>query len=332
MRKSNRTGACCALALLIFAITAAPPAFADIALTASTGTGIMYGVVSEIVYATSAYNGKTYVISQLDWEVQPLFYSNAALAMSTSVGFAASLDVRLGVPGKTGFIGDSDWLNYDYNGDSTKTNYSQHDCFTERAILLDAQAGWDLRLADWVTIEPFLAFGLMDFKWSARDGYLQYPPGYPNVNPPYPDVATDSTAQVSGTGIIYQQTYFIPSVGVAGKFRFGKSFGGSVSFTGSPLVFCNDVDNHLFSPGRDFYDTLSYGLLLEPKISLDWQMLAKARLSLDVSYRHIAGFTGTTKIVQTGPGLTPGLATSVSGGAGASYDVLDASVNVVWTF
>lgn len=334
MKRLKRTRVSLALTCVILASLAAAPGFAaDTVLTASAGTGIMYGVAKELVYSTSAFNGNVYTLSELDWDIKPLFYAKAALALSTSIGFAASLDARIGVPGKTGSIGDSDWLNYDQYGYPTKTNYSQHDCFTERAMVLDAKVGWQFPLARWLSLEPFLAFGFMDFKWTARDGYLQYPPNYllGTAILPYPDSSTQPKEPVSGTGIIYQQTYFIPAVGFAAKLRFGQNFGGSVSFAISPLVFCNDVDNHLLA-FADFYENMSGGLLLEPKVSLEWQVSERAGLSLDVSYRHIAGLIGTTYVVVTGVGQIAGLVASTSpNGAGASFDALDASLNFVWT-
>ena len=319
--------------VLLAALAAVPGSAADITLTASTSTGVMYGLAKELVYNTATLNGNTYIESELDWGIQPLFYTKAALALGTSDGFAASLDIRMGIPGHAGQISDSDWLNYDKFGDMTLTNYSQHDCFTERAILLDAQVGWQFPLASWMTLEPFLAFGFMDFKWTARDGYLQYPPGWFSSNPPPPYVAssTQPKVQISGTGIIYQQTWFIPAVGIAAKLRAGKDFGITASFAFSPLVFCNDVDNHLLAK-KDFYENMWAGYLLEPKVSLDWQVTERAGLSLEVSFRHIAGLIGTTYVVPTGVGLTPG---QVSGtyvnGAGAAFDALDASLSFLWT-
>ncbi len=320
-------------ALLTLAALAAAPGFADdFTLTASAGTGVMYGLAREIVYNTSAFNGKTYILSQLDWDIKPLFYTKAALALSTSTGFVTSLEARLGVPAKSGSIGDSDWLNYDLNGDPVKTNYSEHDCFTERAILLDAKAGWDFPVSSWMSLEPFLAFNFMDFKWTARDGYFQYPPGwFPGPAPqPYPPASTRPKVPISGTGIIYEQTWFIPAAGVAARFNAGKDFKIFVSFAASPMVFCNDVDNHLLAE-TDFYENMWGGYLLEPKVSLEWQVGAKVGLSLDVSYRHIAGLIGDTYIVVTGVGQTPGLVSQTSkNGAGVSFDALDASLNIRW--
>jgi outer membrane protease len=329
MPKSNRTGVCFALAFLSLAAPAVPPACADVTVTASTGTGVAYGLAREIVYDT--YAGKSYVLSELDWDLKPLVYAKGNLEIDTSIGFTASLGVRLGIPMKTGLTEDSDWLNYAFNGDTIKTNYSRSDCYTERAILMDTQVGWDLQLADWIALEPFLSFGLMDFQWAARDGYFQYPPGYPAAPLPYPDSATDPVKPISGTSVIYQQTYFIPAFGLSAKLRFGRSFAGTVSFAVSPWVFCNDVDNHEFG-GQNFYDAMAYGLLLEPKVALDWQVSGRVRLSLDVSYRSISGLVGDTTVVKIGIPSTPGLVSATyPGGAGAAFDALDASLNVVWT-
>jgi outer membrane protease len=333
MRLPNRTRFIVALAVGITTLLAAGRGSAeDIILTASTGTGILYGIAKEFVYDTSNYNGQSYTQSELDWDLHALLMTKAALNMRTPAGFVASLDVQLGIPWKTGLITDSDWLNYSYNGDPTKTNFSQHDCYTERAVLLDAKAGWEFPVASWVTLEPFLAFGFMDFKWTARDGYLQYPPGYiaGSATKPYPDYSTDVVVPVSGTGIIYQQTYYIPAVGLSAKIHSG-SLSGAISYAISPLVFCNDVDNHEFgAPGSDYYDTMSNGLLLEPKISLEWQ-IGRSRLSLDVAYRHIAGLIGNTTRVYNGVGYPPGqVAATYVNGAGASYDVVGASISFDW--
>jgi len=315
--------------VLLASLFAARGHTADITLTATTGTGIVYGVARELVYGL--YKNQQYTVSELDWGLQSLYTANAALSMQVAGGIAASLSVQLGIPGKTGSITDSDWLNAAYDGTTNKTNYSRHDCYTERAILLDAQAGWEIPLAGWVTLEPFLAFELMDFKWTARDGFLQYPPGYlaGSGTKPYPDASTDVVVPVSGTVILYRQTYYIPAVGLSAKIH-SVSTSGAISFAFSPLVFCNDVDNHELA-GNDYYDTMSNGILLEPKISLKWA-LGRSWLSLDVSYRHIEGLIGNTTRIVTGVGHVPGqVAQSYSKGAGASYDAVNVSLGFNWT-
>ena len=328
MRLTNRARLAVALVVgLPTMLAAAPGSAEDVTLTASTGTGVMYGMAREFVY--DSYNNQAYTLSELDWDLKALLITKAELSVQTIRGFSASLGVQVGVPSRTGSISDSDWKNIPVGDPTTKTNYSQSDCFTERAILLDARAGWEIPLAGWVTLEPFLTFGFMDFKWTARDGYLQYASNYSSSTlPPYFDYTTGTPFPMSGTGIIYEQTYFIPAVGIEARFHFGN-FGGSFSFAASPFVFCNDVDNHEFG-GNDFYDTMSNGVLLEPKISVVWQR-GRSHLSLDVSYRHIAGLVGNTTTVHNGIGKPPGQVADVrANAAGASYDVMGASLSYSW--
>ena len=313
--------------LVLFAALSAARAFASgMELTASTGTGIIYGVAKELVYSTSAYNGQSYTESELDWALQPLLVGKASLSLRTSIGLAASLELGLGVPLRTGSVSDSDWLNYDVNGDPTRTNYSQQDCFTERAVLLDARVGWEAPLTGWLILQPFLLFEFMDFKWTARDGYAQYPVGYPGSGPPY--VPSQVQTPVSGVVIIYEQTWYIPAAGIETTFHAGD-FGGTVSFAFSPFAFCSDVDNHL-AAAKDFYDTMSNGLLLEPGLSLWWRT-GNRRISLDISYRHIGGLLGNTSVVLTGIGKPPGqVANTFANGAGASFDSLNIFLAMTW--
>ena len=335
MKRHNRTRLPFALSCLVLAATAAPTGFADgVTVTASAGAGIMYGVARELVYSTSAFNGKSYLLSELDWDIKPLYYTKASLGLTTMEGFTASVNAQVGIPGKTGISTDSDWLNYNYNGTSAKTNYLQMDCITERAMLLDAQVGWQFPLASWLSLEPFAAFGFMDFKWTGRDGYFQYPPNWfgSGATLPYPPSSTDDKINTAGVTIIYQQTWFYPAVGVAAKFRAGDDFGISASFSFSPFVFCNDVDNHMRgNVTNDFYDYLRGGILLKPTVSLEWQVSKTARLSLDVTYLHIEGLRGDTYKLTTGLGQDPNQAGVPSSGAGASFDALDASLGITWS-
>ena len=332
MNRYNRTRLHFALMLVILAARPASVPADDIMFTASTGTGVMYGLARELVYSTSAFNGKSYTLSELDWDIKPLYYTRASLALNTSQGFVASLDVQMGIPGKTGSSTDSDWLNYDKYGDPTLTNYLHLDCITERAILLDAQVGWEFPLANWMSLEPYAAFGFMDFKWTGRDGYFQYPPNWfgGGASLPYPAASSQPRIDEAGDAIIYEQTYFIPAAGLAARFIAGNDVDISVSFSFSPFVFCNDQDNHMLGQTHDFYDYTKGGLLFEPKVSLKWQVSGRARISLDVSFLHIEGLRGDTYKVSTGIGQDPNQAPVPSSGAGASFDALDASLNLNW--
>jgi outer membrane protease len=297
-----------------------PPASARaVSLEVTTRTGVQYGQAKELVYAGE------HTLSELLWPFEPVLYTGSALSLETRFGLCASLDVRAAFPRRSGYMQDSDFKNYE-SGDFSKTHYSRHDCYTERAIALDTRVGWTFRPGARFLLQPFAAFGLMQYKWTARDGYLQYPP---ELIPPYTPWSPSGTkVPVSGTTIVYEQTYLIPSAGLSTGMRLGRRFDAGLSFAFSPFVFCNDLDNHVQATfPADYYDRMSWGLLLEPSVTLGYRLNPRARLSLGVSYRRISGLVGDITEVSAGVGETPGeVAATFPGGAGASYDALDASL------
>ena len=305
------------------ALLAAVPVFPTGAtVSVTTGTSVIYGMARELDYAPG------YLQSELDWALEPVFLFGTALEVRTPMGFLASVEARAGIPAKSGYITDSDFLN----GDGKKTNFSQHDCYSERAVLVDAKVGWRFPLLGWISLEPFAALGLMSFKWSARAGYLQYPV-QTTFPPPYPYwSASDPKTPVYGTGIIYAQDYLIPSAGVSIGFHFLDRFDASLSFALTPFVFCNDTDNHLMRL-IDFTENMQGGLLLEPGLSLDFTVTENARLSLDASFRHITGLLGdswemgTGQQGSTGQELDPGaVAGPFANSGGAALDALSVAL------
>jgi outer membrane protease len=217
------------------------------------------------------------------------------MGLKVDNGLTASLDVQAGLPIQTGYIEDSDWLNMD--AAHTKTHFSRHENHTEQALLLDARLGWSLPLARGFSLEPFAQFGFMHFKFTARDGYLQYPP---ETAPPYtPWSSSISQVAVYGTGIAYQQEWLIPAIGVLVGVRLGDRASMSASFSFSPLVSCFDLDNH-FLRSLDFYESMTGGLLFEPRLLFAWRLAERVSLSADISYRLITGAMGVSYEVATG--------------------------------
>jgi len=306
------------------AVLGTPSVSAQVNLEASTTTGVLIGTSRELVIDGS------YIVSQLDWAMKPLVFTGSELRASTPSGFLACIEVRSGVPGDTGRITDKDFLNY--NGDVT--HYSEHDCFTEGALLLDARLGWNFPLGDRIAVEPFAGFSVMRFKWTARDGYLQYPPQpYPGPYTPW-NPQTTPKVKVYGTGIVYQQTWYIPLAGVEAGIKLGDQFRAALALGFSPYLWMNDLDNHELRL-VDFQGTLSGGLLLDPSLALSWRLSERSRLSLDVGYRIIWGLEGDTLAIgagvvgDTGPELDPGEWERYKGSAGTSFDALSVSLSLV---
>jgi outer membrane protease len=303
----------------------------------TTSTGVLYGTARELVFATGAYTGAAYTQSALDWALQPAWIAGAALEAKTTAGLTGSLSVAGAIPGKTGLISDSDWLDYNDYGYTYVTNLTAHDCFTERAVFVDARVGWELRPFDWLALEPFGSVSLMSLKWTARDGYLQFPPGYitGTATLPYPPASTDPVVPLSGTIILYQQDWLIPGAGINVSFGPKDKLEARLTLLFSPYLFCADLDNHEFAnnPSKgylttDFYDTLRGGLLLEPAASVRMKTGERTTLSLNASLRYVFGLVGDTTVVHGGIGLTPGqVAATTESTAGVAYEALNVSLS-----
>jgi outer membrane protease len=316
-----------ALLSITASLGAEPAPAQEVSLTVAAGAGIMYGTAKEF-----AREG-TFAISELDWAMQPLFFVENSLELRALGGLHASLKVRSGLPMQSGIISDSDWLNYAYNGDTNKTNFSQSNCFTERAILVDVSIGWEFQLGSGFSFEPFTSFGYMSWEWTARDGYLQYPAGWFSSTPPSPPYPDWSPSQpqipIYGTGIIYSQTYWIPAIGFRLGYRPAEKWRLAFSLAISPYVYCIDKDVHIFT-GAEYTDTMGGGWMIEPELSTELHISERAVLSAGASYRHIAGLVGDDSQTFTGadysgaPAPTPGTQHVFSNGGGASYDALSA--------
>ena len=164
------------IAALLCVLFAPHPGYAEgqnarqaFSISTSASAGVFFGQAVEDIY--NQFLSKDYKNSELVWPFTPLYYSGAGLSLVTRMGFFADLDVRQGFAGKTGSMTDSDFLN----GDAVRTHFSQSDSYTERALLLDLKAGYDFPMRGPLGLGFFGGLSYMDFKWSARDGYYQYP-------------------------------------------------------------------------------------------------------------------------------------------------------------
>jgi|GEM_PF-1008319 len=314
------------------------PAHADdsapaISLTTGAKFGAFYGMANEFVY-NQAFSAD-YKDSELDWPLEPMIFTGAALSLDSRVGFFVTLDVRQGFAGTAGEMTDSDYLN----GDGQRTHFSQSDSYAERANLLDLKVGWDFYRQGALRIGAFGAFSYMDFKWSARDGYLQYPTTGQPFDPanPYPLWSPNETkTPIYGTGIIYETAYVGGAFGLRARYAFQGGFSVDASFAFTPIQRCYTEDNHVLRQ-IDFYSTLSGGFMIEPRVAVEYVLLPRATLRLEVGYRYSWGLkgdltevnTGTTS-VTTGFPYYAGPASAFTGtnDSGASLSLLDASLGL----
>ncbi len=313
-----------ALAVLCAAAAGAQP----VSLTVSTTSSVFLGGVTEVVL------DQGYKVSELDWPLLPVITIGTTLDLTTEAGFRAVLVVQKGFPMYDGTMTDSDFLN----GDGVKTHFSQSNSFSEGITVLDVRLGWSFGLGAEgerrSSLFPFLSFQYLQLKWSARDGYLQYPP---ETSAPFtPWSPSEPQVPIYGIGITYEQDYYIPAVGLEASFPLASTLRLTASFAISPYLWLNDIDDHIFRLLL-FYTNMKAGFFLEPRVALAWQVTPKVGLSLDALYRHISQVVGDSYAVAQGAsgftsspsGLMPGQQTlPVTNGGGATLDAVSIVLSV----
>jgi outer membrane protease len=280
----------------------------------STSVGFLSGAAKEYVFDSSYVTD--YKMSELDWASSPLLLWGIAGDLRFGDGIYARFQVASGALGKTGYMTDSDWQNYD----GIKTNFSQSESWTDQALIVKISAGYDLRILDTLALGGFAEFGYLDFEWSARGGYLQYPVEiYPNAayGPYTPITANTPITPVYGIGIIYRQSTIYPALGLRAAYRPSPGFGILASMAISPLVTMTTTDDHVLR-SLIFSSTLRGGLLLEPSLQIDYRLSGTLGLSLRASYRSIRNLGGD--LTQTDD---KGAAFTNPGGGGASFEAFD---------
>jgi outer membrane protease len=286
----------------------------------TTSAGFIIGGATELVFDSG------YKMSELDWASQPLAYWGLEASVNLPSGWYARLGLKSGLSGKTGYMTDSDWQNWD----GVKTNFSESDSYTDQALLLNLAAGYDFSLADNMWIGPFLELSYLNFEWSARDGYLQYPPefyptdssGNPIYGPYTPISPNTPTTTNSGIGIVYQQSTFYPSLGIHFAYRPLRQLKLSASFAVSPFASMTETDNHV-ERSIVFTSTMTGGLALEPRLSVEYRLSPRMSLGLDMSYIRIQNLSGdlTETDLYGNSYLDPS-------GAGATFDAFEAGLTL----
>jgi outer membrane protease len=302
---------------------------------------MLYGQANEEVYDQVSPPGPNYKLSELIWPFHPLVYAGVGLDLDTRAGLFASLDVEQGFPGKVGSMTDSDYLD----GDGVKTNFSQSDSYIERFLDLGLLVGYDFIRSGPLTFGIFGAFEYQDFKFSARDGYTQYPSYgqqyytdstgayYPGTYPAWSPSETETP--IYGTLGLYEQVYILGSLGLKASYSICPGLSAGASFALSPLLYCYTEDDHELRQ-LSIYGKFSSGLELDPKIFAEYSLKPGATLRLDLSYRWTTGLIGSgTYLNQSATNTSsegnyyagPDSAEIYPSGAGASISMLDASLS-----
>lgn len=289
-------------------------------LSIATTAGVLSGGATELVFDSG------YKMSELDWASVPLAYWGLEASLKLPSGWYAHLGLKSGFSGQTGYMTDSDWQNWD----GVKTNFSESDSYTDQAFILDFEAGYDIGVTDELWISPFFELGYLNFEWSARDGYIQYPSEfYPTdssnnqVYGPYTPISPNTpTVNTYGIGIVYQQTTIYPSIGLRVVFEPLDVLKLTASFAFSPSASMTETDNHV-ARSIVFSSTMTGGIVLEPRLAVEYRLSRLLSLALDMSYIRIQGLTGDlSETVSNGTVYTD------PSGAAATFDAFEAGAKL----
>ncbi len=277
-------------------------------LSTATGLGLLYGASLELVYKNSLSEK---LLSELYWPLQPLTYWSSTLyfeCKGNEYGLFGSLGLKSGLYSYTGTMTDKDWTT----SSGQYTHFSAHDCYTERALLMDLTLGLQSRLSASIGFYYLVSLSAMDFFWTARDGYLKYPPGYIET-------------AVYGIGISYEQLWLSLSYGIGFEWTISKRFGLAAMVLVKPMVIAIDEDKHLFRL-EQFNETLYGAFGVDPSVSLKLSLTEWLSAQVDLSYRGLWGARGDTAHTEMGSEALIGI---YENGAGAAYNAVDIRISLV---
>jgi outer membrane protease len=288
----------------------------------TSAAGFLYGYGEEIVYK---YPGKETHLSELLWNMKPLFYAGGALDFSRlnpmeKPGFFTSLSLKFGFPGNTGIMEDRDWNT----PEDALSNYSRSDNYTDGALIFDYFLGLTLPLKSLALLKMYWGFSWMSFHWTGRDGYTRYAPAIGNTYLPLDDSVPEDP--LYGTSIRYSQDWLMTYPGMALSVPLPYGFGAALSFQISPLIFCVARDDHLLR-NLEFRDYITGGLYLEPRGDVTFSFQNRFELSLYAAYRFVKSAHGETYGRQTGS-TSNGEFSSYSEDSGAAFYALDSGLSL----
>jgi outer membrane protease len=289
-----------AFAVLVIMIQCVQPAFTQEEQTASYAVsicpqfGFLYGQAEEIVYPSSEF--KAELLSQLLWDIKPVFYYGLVMDFSRAQpmdkwGFFSTFSLKSGIPGNSGNMEDRDWMSTE---NAALTHYSIHDNFIDNLLLLDLAAGVSFPITRSLLMKTYLTVSYMYFSFYGENGYGTYAQYLGNGN--YAPINNNPRKeQFNGRVINYTQDWFIIASGVSLSYYFNTRFYAELLFQISPLVFCDDFDEHL-KTGDKFRDYMRGGIFLEPGFHFSYFINKRFELSLGFSWRYIRGTSGETYI------------------------------------
>jgi plasminogen activator len=248
--------------------------------------GFVAGQTSEYVFE----NDKC--ISRLDWDENYSPYIKFDVQVLAWNYFISTAITSL-IPDKSGSMQDYDFLN---SGSTSPSHYSKHDAYLDKHIIVFAGTGYIFKIFNNLTLSPVVGIEYQNRKWTAQDGYLQYPV--------YGSVWTgaEQKQSVNGPVISYEQMFYYPHAGMEIIYMMNQMFDISCEGAYYPKIHVETIDNH-FLRSVSFYDIMNNGFGYKVGIGLLFfpnRNVENLSYGLNFSYSYFSAMEGNTSSAAIG--------------------------------
>jgi outer membrane protease len=250
--------------------------------------GMFYGGMDELVYQ----KGQSNETSRLEWEEHFVPYVDLRTQFNFW-NFFACVSLITSIPVKSGSMRDFDYTLPDK---TTVSHYSEHDAMFDKHLEIYPEIGGGVDVGNWY-FGGSVGFLYRTRKWSAVNGFTQYPP----AGQPW-SASLPKTEQV-GTIITYEESLWAPVLNLYVDYAINDQF--SLGFLGSwyPYLNISTIDTHILRQTR-FEDEMKGGNGVLAEITL----MYLPKTSDIVAFMFGVGYEG----------MFPNRGTSAKGGLGSS--------------
>lgn len=243
---------------------------------------ILNGQMNELVFYQNGHK-----MSELNWELKNL----------NCLGFNASATWEFltidssftwGIPGKSGEMPDSDWLNS--SNYSMKTNLSISDNIVDSYFDMDLKLLFNIKATSFLTVRPFIGLSYTRASFHSENAYGWY--GNPTNSRPYWVAYNDPQATFYGVGQLSYIDYKIEdshyNFGVRTTFYFLERCTASLTFGTAFFSQYTDTDiHHAFSSANEkFYLDKQNGYFTRYTLGTDIDVKIWKGLSAGTAFQY----------------------------------------------
>jgi outer membrane protease len=191
--------------------------------------------------------------------------------------FFIDLSVLTAISIKSGMMRDYDYM---LSNSDAQSHYSEHDAWFDKHLEIHPEIGYTFNFGNW-SLYPSAGFLLRHRKWSAEDGYVQYP------SPGQPWSSSDATQKTNGVVISYVEAIWFPTVSLGVSYRINGRFEAALSGSWYPYLNIETIDSH-YIRRTVFYDTMRGGMGFLSELALTYHPVSTNAMN----FRAAFGFEG----------------------------------------